>query len=105
MYVFYTCNIVFSFSIQFEPVYQPNGQAPISSTDTVLTPRIRGDGIEISQFTQPRRLSTNEIPNIVRDFRLAARNAIEAGNFTYLYQSLQKFKMLQYKRGRNNDIH
>ncbi|RHN53336.1 putative 12-oxophytodienoate reductase [Medicago truncatula] len=85
-------------------VYQPNGQAPISSTDKLLTPRIGGNGIEISQFTPPRRLRSEEIPNIVNDFRLAARNAIEAGNFTYLYQSLQKFKMLQYKRGRNNNI-
>ncbi|KAJ0026181.1 hypothetical protein Pint_07476 [Pistacia integerrima] len=30
-------------------------------------------------FTPPRRLSTDEIPQIVNDFRLAARNAIEAG--------------------------
>ncbi|RWR87002.1 putative 12-oxophytodienoate reductase 11 [Cinnamomum micranthum f. kanehirae] len=37
--------------------FQPNGQAPISSTDK----------------------GTDEIPQIVNDFKLAARNAIEAG--------------------------
>ncbi|KDP45639.1 hypothetical protein JCGZ_17246 [Jatropha curcas] len=59
--------------------FQPNGQAPISSTDKGLTPQIRGNGFGVAQFTPPRRLRTDEIPNIVNDFRLAARNAIEAG--------------------------
>ncbi|XP_058773030.1 putative 12-oxophytodienoate reductase 11 [Vicia villosa] len=53
--------------------YQPNGQTPISSSDKSLT------SSHAQQFTPPRRLSTDEIPNIVNDFRLAARNAIEAG--------------------------
>ncbi|KAB1210904.1 12-oxophytodienoate reductase 2 [Morella rubra] len=59
--------------------FQPNGQAPISSTDKPLTPRLRANGIDIAQFTPPRRLSTEEIPQVVNDFRLAARNAIGAG--------------------------
>ena len=57
--------------------FQPNGQAPISSTDKPLTPRANG----IDNFTLPRRLRIEEIPQIVNDFRLAARNAIEAGKF------------------------
>ncbi|XP_025883885.2 12-oxophytodienoate reductase 1-like [Solanum lycopersicum] len=48
--------------------FQPNGQVPISSTDK-----------PVKTHTPPRRLSTNEIPQIVNDFRIAARNAIEAG--------------------------
>jgi 12-oxophytodienoic acid reductase len=52
--------------------FQPNGQAPISSTDK---------GLDGAQFTPPRRLRTDEIPQIVNDFRVAARNAIEAGNY------------------------
>ncbi|CAN0928093.1 Putative 12-oxophytodienoate reductase 11 [Linum grandiflorum] len=32
-----------------------------------------------SEFTPPRRLTTEEIPHIVNDFRVAAKNAIEAG--------------------------
>ncbi|WCJ34869.1 12-oxophytodienoate reductase 1 [Euphorbia peplus] len=59
--------------------FQPNGQAPISSTDRGLTPQIRSNKIDVAQFTPPRRLRTDEIPQIVNDFRIAARNAIEAG--------------------------
>ncbi|XP_077231575.1 12-oxophytodienoate reductase 2-like [Tasmannia lanceolata] len=58
--------------------YQPNGQAPVSSTDKPLTPQPRADGEETT-FSPPRRLRTDEIPQIIDDFRLAARNAIEAG--------------------------
>ncbi|KAL5559821.1 hypothetical protein UlMin_036032 [Ulmus minor] len=59
--------------------FQPNGQAPISSSDRSLTPQLRSNGIDVAQFTPPRKLRTDEIPNIVNDFRLAARNAMEAG--------------------------
>nr|QOC60026.1 12-oxo-phytodienoic acid reductase [Salvia miltiorrhiza] len=59
--------------------FQPNGQAPISSTDKELTPQIRANGVDVAQFSPPRRLTTEEIPQIVNDFRLAARNAMEAG--------------------------
>ncbi|KAL2536964.1 12-oxophytodienoate reductase 2 [Forsythia ovata] len=54
--------------------FQPNGQAPISSTVKAITPGYEGGG-----WSPPRRLSMDEIPGIVNDFRLAARNAIEAG--------------------------
>ncbi|KAF9605677.1 hypothetical protein IFM89_018020 [Coptis chinensis] len=57
--------------------FQPNGQAPISSTDKSLTPQI--GGFNDAEFLPPRRLKTEEIPQIVNDFRIAARNAIEAG--------------------------
>ncbi|KAJ4713760.1 12-oxophytodienoate reductase [Melia azedarach] len=59
--------------------FQPNGQAPISSTDKSLTPQLRSNGIDVARFTPPRRLRTDEIPQAVNDFRLAAKNAIEAG--------------------------
>ncbi|KAL5845859.1 hypothetical protein ACOSQ3_009383 [Xanthoceras sorbifolium] len=58
--------------------FQPNGQPPISSTDKPLIPQHQTNGVDASHFT-PRRLRTDEIPQIVNDFRLAARNAIEAG--------------------------
>ncbi|XP_022854248.1 putative 12-oxophytodienoate reductase 11 isoform X2 [Olea europaea var. sylvestris] len=54
--------------------FQPNDQAPISSTDKGITP-----GHEGGEWSPPRRLKTDEIPGVVNDFRLAARNAIEAG--------------------------
>ncbi|CAL1363834.1 unnamed protein product [Linum trigynum] len=53
--------------------FQPNGQAPVSSTDKPL------QSDDIATYSPPRRLETEEIPQIVNDFRTAARNAIEAG--------------------------
>ncbi|XP_078172863.1 putative 12-oxophytodienoate reductase 11 isoform X2 [Carex rostrata] len=58
--------------------FQPNGQAPISSTDKPLAPEKLANG-DPMEYSPPRRLETDEIPKIVNDFRLAARNAIEAG--------------------------
>ncbi|KAJ4762070.1 12-oxophytodienoate reductase-like protein [Rhynchospora pubera] len=58
--------------------FQPNGQAPISSTDKPVTPKKLANG-EVIEYSPPRRLETDEISKIVNDFRLAARNAIEAG--------------------------
>ncbi|XP_031279314.1 putative 12-oxophytodienoate reductase 11 [Pistacia vera] len=54
--------------------YQPNGEAPISCTNKGVTP-----GLEGGDWSPPRSLRTDEIPQIVNDFRLAACNAIEAG--------------------------
>ncbi|KAL8485831.1 hypothetical protein ACS0TY_027938 [Phlomoides rotata] len=59
--------------------FQPNGQAPISSTDKEITSLIRSYDLDTAQFSPPRRLRIEEIPEIVNDFRIAARNAIEAG--------------------------
>ncbi|KAM7515324.1 hypothetical protein LguiA_004907 [Lonicera macranthoides] len=60
-------------------VYQPNGQDPISCTDKPLAPTPSFDGIGVDEFAPPRRLTEDEIPDIVQHFRLAARNAMEAG--------------------------
>lgn len=60
--------------------FQPNGQSPVSSTDKPITSKFRIDGTTASAFPAPRRLTTEEIPQIVQDHRIAARNAIEAGN-------------------------
>ncbi|OQU81646.1 hypothetical protein SORBI_3006G091800 [Sorghum bicolor] len=59
--------------------FQPNGQAPISSTDKLLKPQVRSNGIDIANFSIPRRLDTHEIPLVVNGFKIAARNAVEAG--------------------------
>nr|XP_023914587.1 12-oxophytodienoate reductase 1-like isoform X3 [Quercus suber]POF07945.1 12-oxophytodienoate reductase 2 [Quercus suber] len=59
--------------------FQPNGQSPLSSSDRPLTPQIQSNGFGGVDFTPPRRLRIEEIPQIVNDFRLAARNAIEVG--------------------------
>ncbi|MCL7047368.1 hypothetical protein MKW94_006608 [Papaver nudicaule] len=51
---------------------QPNGMAPISCTDKGCTP-------DEYDWAIPRRLSVDEIPQVVDDYRIAARNAMEAG--------------------------
>ncbi|KAF3340781.1 putative 12-oxophytodienoate reductase 11 [Carex littledalei] len=58
--------------------YQPNGQAPVSSTDKRITLEVGEDGKPLN-YPIPRKLAPEEIPQIVNDFRLAARNAIDAG--------------------------
>ncbi|KAL9437713.1 hypothetical protein AB3S75_023563 [Citrus x aurantiifolia] len=58
--------------------FQPNGKAPISCSDKPLKNQPNG-GFNAAEFTPPRRLRTGEIPQIVNDFRIATRNAIEAG--------------------------
>jgi len=46
----------------------------------------------VGETQLPRRLRTDEIPHIVNDFRLAARNAIEAGNITKFPTHVLMFK-------------
>ncbi|XP_054814121.1 12-oxophytodienoate reductase 1-like [Prosopis cineraria] len=59
--------------------FQPNGEAPISCTNKGVTPQIRSNGIDVAQYTPPRKLRTDEIPQIINHFRIAARNAMTAG--------------------------
>jgi len=40
---------------------------------------VRSNGIDIANFSTPRRLDTHDIPLVVNDFKNAARNAVEAG--------------------------
>lgn len=76
--------------------FQPNGQAPISSTDRGLT-------LDAAQFSPPRRLRTEEIPQIVNDFRLAARNAIKAGFDGVEIHGGHGFLIDQFLKDRVND--
>ncbi|PNX69505.1 12-oxophytodienoate reductase, partial [Trifolium pratense] len=62
-----------------------------------------GDGVVISQFTPPRRLRTEEIPNIVNDFRLAARNAIEAGFDGVQINAAHGYLLEQFMKDKAND--
>eukprot|EP00253_Pinus_taeda_P008939 PITA_08939 len=60
--------------------YQPNGQAPVSSTDRKLSGQLAlPNGKDLANYSPPRALKTEEIQQIINDFRLAARNAIKAG--------------------------
>ncbi|KAJ9676101.1 hypothetical protein PVL29_024886 [Vitis rotundifolia] len=82
--------------------FQPNGQAPISCTDKPLTPQIR-DGFGVDQFSPPRRLTTDEIPQVVKDFRLAARNAIEAGFDGVEIHGAHGYLLEQFMKDQVND--
>lgn len=60
--------------------YQPGGQLPISSTNKKLKGQgLMPSGKELEDYSEARALRTEEIPHVVNDFRLAARNAIAAG--------------------------
>ncbi|KAJ7555575.1 hypothetical protein O6H91_05G045300 [Diphasiastrum complanatum] len=60
--------------------YQPNGVAPLSSSNKRMEGQITlPSGTETADASVPRALKIEEIPKIVEDFRLAARNAILAG--------------------------
>jgi hypothetical protein len=37
----------------------------------------------VAIFSTPRSIETDEIPLVINDFRVAARNAIEAGNYLF----------------------
>ncbi|OIV94986.1 hypothetical protein TanjilG_22183 [Lupinus angustifolius] len=83
--------------------FQPNGQAPISSTDKPLTPQKRSNGIDVAEFAPPRRLRTDEIPQIVNDFRQAARNAIEAGFDGVEIHGAHGYLLEQFLKDKVND--
>eukprot|EP00250_Pteridium_aquilinum_P020521 c24846_g3_i1 orf=8-1246(+) len=60
--------------------YQPGGQPPISSTNKKVNGKgYLPSGTELGDYSEPRALETEEIPLVVNDFRLAAKNAIAAG--------------------------
>ncbi|KAH7663838.1 12-oxophytodienoate reductase protein [Dioscorea alata] len=82
--------------------YQPNGQAPISSTDQPIPDQTHPDGT-VEEYSPPRRLRTDEIPQIVNDFRLAARNAIEAGFDGIEIHGAHGFLLEQFMKDNVND--
>lgn len=84
--------------------FQPNEQAPISSTDRCLTPPPLADGgVDAAMYSPPRRLRTEEIPQIVNDFRLAARNAVKAGFDGVEIHGAHGFLMEQFLKDEVND--
>lgn len=66
---------------------QPNRQAPYSSTDKRLSSQPRLDGT-FDKYSTPRRLTTDEIPQVINDFRKASRNAIESGGLIPFMKNL-----------------
>ncbi|RCV20706.1 hypothetical protein SETIT_4G078400v2 [Setaria italica] len=78
---------------------QPDGQAPISSTDKQITSDV-GTGMA---YSKPRPLWTEEIPGIVDDFRCAARNAIEVGFDGVEIHGAHGYLLEQFMKDGTND--
>ncbi|XP_028801622.1 12-oxophytodienoate reductase 1-like [Neltuma alba] len=83
--------------------FQPNGQAPISSTDKGLSPQIQSNGISVTVHDPPRRLRTDEIPQVINDFRLAASNAVQAGFDGVEIHGAHGFLLDQFMKDQVND--
>ncbi|GLT63298.1 hypothetical protein SLA2020_358720 [Shorea laevis] len=83
--------------------FQPHGQAPISCSDKPLKPIVGANGEVVQEFSPPRRLSTDEIPNIINDFRLAARKAMEAGFDGVEIHGANGYLIEQFLKDRVND--
>ena len=63
------------------PDYPPNGDAPLSSSSRpavgpIYTPK---GAYQLQESTPPRPLEAAEIPGVVEQYRVAARNALRAG--------------------------
>ncbi|KAK6156312.1 hypothetical protein DH2020_010560 [Rehmannia glutinosa] len=59
--------------------FQPNGNPPISCTDKPIQTDKDIGGSNGAIFSTPHRLTVEEISQVIDDFRVAAKNAIEAG--------------------------
>ncbi|KAG6656287.1 12-oxophytodienoate reductase 2-like [Carya illinoinensis] len=92
------------FFCQILHVGRVSNQAPISSTDKPLTPQMINNGTDVPrEFATPRRLRTDEIPGIVNEFRLAARNAIAAGFDGVEIHGAHGFLIDQFMKDQVND--
>ncbi|RCV20700.1 hypothetical protein SEVIR_4G076100v4 [Setaria viridis] len=79
--------------------FQPDEQAPISSTDKQISPDPESGMV----YSKPRRLQTKEISGIVDDFRRAARNAIEAGFDGVEIHGAHGYLLEQFMKDSSND--
>ncbi|GJW12640.1 putative 12-oxophytodienoate reductase 11 [Tanacetum coccineum] len=66
-------------------IYQPNGRSPISSTDKPIGKQqfIGGSGEEDAQYSPPHRLTVDELPDVINDFRLAFHECALESRFMY----------------------
>ncbi|PIA36372.1 hypothetical protein AQUCO_03400337v1 [Aquilegia coerulea] len=80
---------------------QPNGQAPISCTDKQMIPQ--GNDLALADISPSRQLKTEEIPQLINDFRIASRNAIEAGFDGVEIHGAHGYLLDQFMKDRIND--
>ncbi len=80
----------------------PNGQPPVSSTAT----RAKGKTFTAAGFedvSQPRALRLDEMPRLIDDYRIAARNAIKAGFDGVEVHGANGYLLEQFLRDSIND--
>jgi len=81
---------------------QPNGAAPVSSTSRRANAKtFTAKGFE--DVSDPRALSLDELPDIVLDFRRAARHAVEAGFDGVEVHGANGYLLEQFVRDSIND--
>jgi N-ethylmaleimide reductase len=81
---------------------QPDGQQPVSSTSRrANTQTFTAHGFE--DVSPPRALQLDELPGIVRDFRQAARNAMDAGCDGVEVHGANGYLLEQFLRDSIND--
>ncbi|KAJ8772813.1 hypothetical protein K2173_027990 [Erythroxylum novogranatense] len=83
--------------------FQPNGQAPISSTNKAIRAKVHIDGTTAADFPPPRQLRTDEIPTIINDFRIAARNVMDAGFDGVELHAANGYLLDQFMKDQVND--
>ncbi|GKF50664.1 putative 12-oxophytodienoate reductase 11 [Tanacetum coccineum] len=60
--------------------FEPNaGKPPVSSAEKPCSPLVESTGEVLIEFVPPRRLDSDENPLVANDFRIAPKNAMEAG--------------------------
>ncbi|CAM6103993.1 unnamed protein product [Calypogeia fissa] len=66
---------------QSGPIYQPNGIKAVSSTDKPVNDgsQLLSPEYKFVPFDAPRRLEIDELPSIINDYVISAKNAIAAG--------------------------
>ena len=72
-------------SVLFFAAYQPGGAPPPSSTNRpIKNGQVLTKSGELSGTSTPQAIETEGVAHFVEEYRVAARNAIEAGKHTYL---------------------
>ncbi|EJL91889.1 NADH:flavin oxidoreductase [Herbaspirillum sp. CF444] len=80
----------------------PDGAAPVSSTDRAANAKtFTADGY--TDVSTPRALRDDELPGLVEDYRLAARNAIDAGFDGVEVHAANTYLLEQFLRDSVND--
>ncbi|KAJ4756540.1 12-oxophytodienoate reductase-like protein [Rhynchospora pubera] len=77
-------------------------EAPISSTDKRAKTQIYDDGA-VDEYLTPRKLREDEIPDVINNFRVAARNAIQAGFDGVEIHGAHGFLLEQFMKDSVND--